>query len=282
MQLKHTLAFSLLAVAGLSACDDSTGPEGPIDVTVDFAALVNGADFACGQSYTNVGTMNTEITPTDFRFYVSDVQLIKSDGSADALELEQDGLWQRENVALLDFESGSLSCVNGTTATNTSIRGTVPGGDYTGLRFTLGIPAGLNHQDVAAAPPPFDLSGLYWNWNGGYKFARIDHNSAAPSGGWNFHLGSTGCTPSGDPTVPATACTNAHRPTVTFDVFDWEVNEVVADYGVLLEDSNLMQNTNQLGCMSFPGDPDCPEVMNNLGLDYEGSVSGGQKFFSVR
>ena len=42
----------------------------------------------------------------------------------------------------------------------------------------------------------------------------------------------------------------------------------VADYGVLLEDSDLTQNTNQLGCMSFPGDPDCPEVMNNLGLAY--------------
>lgn len=283
MKVSNKLAcMSLVAIGALAACDDSTGPAGPIDVTLQFAALVNGADFVCGQSYADVGTMDTEITPVDFRFYVSGVELLTANGAAEPLELEQDGLWQHDDLALLDFENGATACVNGTTGTNTTVRGTVPAGDYTGLRFTLGVPEAMNHLDAATAAPPQDLTSLWWNWNGGYKFMRIDHNSAAPSGGWNIHLGSTGCTPSGDPTVPATSCTNGHRPTITFDVFDWETNEVVADYGVLLEDSDLTQNTNQRGCMAFPGDPDCPEVMNNLGLDYEGSLSSGQKFFSMR
>ena len=272
-----------LAAAGvLAACDDSTGPEGPVDVTIQFAALVNGTTFTCGTSYPNVGTSDTEITPTDFRFYVSGVELLTASGGSEPLELEQDGLWQRENLALLDFENGATSCVNGTTATNTTVRGTVPAGDYTGLRFTLGVPESMNHQDASTAAAPQDLTALWWNWNGGYKFMRVDHTSNAASGGWNVHLGSTGCTPSGDPSVPATSCTNGHRPTITFNVFDWETNEVVADYGVLLEDSDVSVSVGPRGCMAFPGDADCPELMNNLGLDYEGSISTGQKFFSTR
>jgi len=181
MKFMHSTALAVLTLAGLTACDDSTGPAGPTDVTVNFAALVNGETLVCGASYAGVGVSSTEITPTDFRLYVSDVQLLRSDGSSEALELEQDGLWQRENVALLDFENGSASCVNGTTGTNTSVRGTVPAGSYTGLRFTLGVPASLNHQDQAAAPPPFDLSALFWSWNGGYKFVRMDHSSSTTS-----------------------------------------------------------------------------------------------------
>ena len=282
MNFSYACVCTLAAASLLAACDDSTTPAGPIDVTIDFAALVNGADFACGQSYSGVGASSSDVVFTDFRFYVSGVELIDASGGVEPLELEQDGLWQRDDLALLDFEDASTSCVNGTAATNTSVRGTVPAGDYTGLRFTLGVPESMNHADQSSAAAPLDLTALFWSWNAGYKFARMDHTSAAQPNGWNVHLGSTGCTPAGDPTVPATSCANQHRPTVTLDVFDWEVNEVVADYGVLVDDSDLTVNTGPKGCQSFPGDPECAPVMNNFGLDYEGSASAGQTFFTVR
>ena len=282
MKFLHSAGLVLAAATAVTACSDSTGPEGPVDVSIEFAAVVNGTAFACGQTFTGVGTSSTDIVLTDFRFYVSGVELLDASGSAQPLELAQDGTWQREDVALLDFEDASTSCVNGTPATNTTVRGTVPAGNYTGLRFTLGVPEDMNHVDQTTAAAPLDLTALFWSWNGGYKFARMDHTSADQPNGWNVHLGSTGCTPAGDPTVPATSCTNGHRPTITFAVFDWEANEVVADYGALVQDSDLSVNTNQKGCMSFPGDPDCAPVMNNFGLDYEGSVSAGQTFFTMR
>lgn len=274
------LAAALLAVA---ACeDDPVEPAAPIDVTIDFAAAVNGAAFNCGTSYDNVGTANTTITPVDFRFYVHDVELIGADGSTTALDLTQDGTWQRENVALLDFENGSSSCVNGTTAMNTTVRGTAPDATYTGVRFTLGVPEDLNHADQTAAAAPLDLTSLFWSWNGGYKFLRIDHTSDAQPEGWFVHLGSTGCTPTGDPTVPATSCDNEHRPTFEFTSFDLGIDEIVADYGALLSGSDLSQNSGAKGCMSFPGDPECAVVMNAFGLAYEGNQPSGQSFFSIR
>ncbi len=279
-----TLAVGLVLGTVVVACeDDPNEPQGPIDVAVQFAAQVNGAAFACGTTYQGVGTANTDIDISDFRFYAHDFRLVDNGGAEVPLELTQDGLWQLDNLALLDFENGTASCGNGTAATNTVVRGTAPAGDYVGLRFRLGVPFAMNHQDQTTAAAPLDLSGLFWVWNAGYKFARIDHTSAASPGGWNVHLGSTGCTPTGDPTAPATACANEHRPEISFAAFDASSDVVVADYGRLLAGSDLTVNAPQTakGCQAFPGDADCPPVMNRFGLDYEGSTSSGQTFFSV-
>lgn len=276
------LSVALVPLAFAACDDDPVAPAGPIDVSLDFVAEVNGAAFACGQSYAGVGTAGTEITPVDFRLYVHDVVLLGDGGEEAPVELTQDGTWQFENLALLDFENGSGPCVNGTAAENTSIRGTAEAGDYSRVRFTLGVPFELNHIDQTTAPAPLDLSALFWSWNGGYKFARLDHTSASVPTGWNVHLGSTGCTPGGGPTTVPTTCANEHRVEVTLDL-DPETGVIVADYGALLAGADLSVNVaGAPGCMSFPGDADCPPVMNAFGLDYEGSLSSGQVFFSAR
>ena len=275
-------ALALCTLVAACGDDEPTGPD-VIDVSIAFSAQVGGAAFVCGTSYDDVGTMNTTITPTDYRFYVHDVRLITASGSEVSIALDQTGDWQMGDLTLLDFEDGTGSCVNGTAATNTVVEGTVPAASYSGIAFRLGVPEDMNHMDQTAAPAPLDLSGLFWNWNAGYKFLRIDHTSAAMPGGWNVHLGSTGCSPTGSPTTPAIGCVNEHRPEMVFSSFDHENDEIVADLARLLEGSDLTFNTASTasGCMSFPGDADCPPVMNRLGLDYEGVNSSGQTFFSV-
>ena len=147
---------------------------GDREVEINFSGWVGQDEFVCGESYDEVGASQTTITPTDFRLYVSEVALIDRDGNAVPVELEQDGQWQYENVALLDFEDGTESCDNGTPQTNTTIVGTVPEGDYESLQFTLGVPKKLNHEDAAIAPSPLNLTSMWWNWQGGYKFLRTD------------------------------------------------------------------------------------------------------------
>lgn len=56
------------------------------------------------------------------------------------MTLDQDGAWQLGDLALLDFEDASGACANGTAGMNTTLRGTVPEGEYTGLSFTIGVP----------------------------------------------------------------------------------------------------------------------------------------------
>lgn len=144
------------------------------EVAINFEGWVGSDRFACGESYDKVGASETTITPTDFRFYVSNVALIDEDGNAIPLELEQDGKWQYQNTTLIDFEDGTGACDNGTADTNTTIIGTVPEGDYQSLQFTLGVPKNLNHDDAAIAPSPLNLTSMWWNWQGGYKFLRAD------------------------------------------------------------------------------------------------------------
>lgn len=144
------------------------------EVAIDFAAYVGESEFACGESYENIGTAASTITPKDFRFYVSNVALIDENGEAVPLELEQDGKWQYQNTALLDFEDGTSACDNGTADMNTTIVGTVPEGDYQSLQFTMGVPEKLNHDDAAIAPSPLNLTSMWWSWQGGYKFLRAD------------------------------------------------------------------------------------------------------------
>jgi hypothetical protein len=166
------LSFAALASCGLASAAHAD------DVTLRFAAEVNGAAFACGQQYAAVGTTASTVTPGDYRFFVSSVALIDTSGKAVPVELTQDGMWQHANVALLDFENGSGPCINGNGALNDSIKGSVPAGDYTGLQLTLGIPFELNHADVVLAPSPLNLSAMFWNWQGGHRFLKVDMSTS--------------------------------------------------------------------------------------------------------
>lgn len=142
-------------------------------VTIEFAGQVGEAAFACGETY-SLGTEATPVTALDFRFYVSQVALLDAAGNEVPLVLQQDGRWQHQDIALIDFEDRSGACANGTPEVRTQVVGSVPAGDYTGLTFTMGVPFGLNHIDSTLAPSPLNLTSMWWNWNAGYKFARID------------------------------------------------------------------------------------------------------------
>ena len=48
--------------------------------------------------------------------------------------------WQNDDTALLDFEDKTSPCNEGTPETNTIIRAIAPQGEYTGVRFIVGVP----------------------------------------------------------------------------------------------------------------------------------------------
>jgi uncharacterized repeat protein (TIGR04052 family) len=174
---KSILLTTAIAFTGMIALDFDElvqAQSNTQEVIINFAGWVGEEEFACGKSYEQVGTSQATITPADFRFYVSDLALVDEEGNVVPIELEQDSKWQYKNVALIDFEDGSGGCDNGTAETRTMVVGTVPEGDYQNLQFTLGVPKNLNHEDAAVAPSPMNLTSLWWNWQGGYKFLRAD------------------------------------------------------------------------------------------------------------
>ncbi|MEO0521163.1 MAG: MbnP family copper-binding protein [Cyanobacteria bacterium P01_A01_bin.116] len=171
--LKLVAGAGVAAIAFFPSADTTANAVESQRVSIQFEGAVGSEPFACGETY-RVGTEDSAITPLDFRLYVSEVALIDAAGNTVPVVLEQDGLWQHQNVALLDFEDKTGSCANGTPETRAEVVGAVPAGDYSGLKFTLGVPFALNHIDSTLAPSPLNLTSLWWNWNFGYKFARVD------------------------------------------------------------------------------------------------------------
>jgi len=251
-----------------------------VPVTIDFAALVGDEPFACGNSYENLGLAGTTVTPSDFRFYVHNLRLIDSTGREVPVLLDQDGIWQLEDLALLDFEDKSAPCNLGTVQTNTSVRGVVPAGSYDGIRFSLGVPFRMNHQEVGVAQSPLVLTAMFWSWQGGYKFIRIDDATDLV----RVHVGSTGCETDAPNSV--IGCARQNRGEVFLPRFDPQADTIVADLAALLADNDLTVNapTTPPGCMAGPDDTDCGPMMQNLGVNFANGLpdASRQTFFQVR
>lgn len=260
------VASFLLIGCGSGSSDSANEPERQ-DIEIEFSARVGNEVIRCQEMTTStVGTANTIPTFKDIRMFISQVALLNEQGEIVDVVLTQDGKWQYQNVALLDFETGSETCANGNPDTNSIIKGTVPEGDYAGIQFTLGVPMELNHYGIDGddSVSPLDVTGMNWSWQNGHKHIRMD------IAGWNIHLGTTGCeTVQGKDEEVDCSSSRPNRPTYQFDKFNPASNVVVLDYQRLVASSDVSVNTDStpLGCMSSSVDADCQNIFRNLGLD---------------
>ncbi|MEW6267698.1 MAG: MbnP family copper-binding protein, partial [Thermodesulfobacteriota bacterium] len=289
MRAVRALIVLLAAMSSATGCGDGTrgggGPAAPTDpsaVALTFLAEIDGEPFACGRSFAGVGTSAATVEPADLRFYVSDVRLVGEDGAETPLLLDQDGTWQLEDLALLDFEDGSGRCsFAGSREVNTSIRGTAPPGAWAGVRFTVGVPFARNHGDAATAPPPLDATALFWNWNAGYKFFVFDSWAQASGNEFRVHVGSTRC--EGDGRGHVSGCGNPNRIPVEIAPLDPREDAVVVELAALLVATDVERNAPETppGCMGAPADPDCAGPFAQLGLPFAGRPAAAQRVFGA-
>ena len=254
-----------------------------VPITLQFRGMVGSQTFGCGNNYPNIGTTNADFRPADFRFYVHNIRLVTADGKEVPLRLDQDGAWQYHDVALLDFENAVSPCNDGTPQTNFVVHGMAAPLAYTGVRFFLGVPFELDHINEATAPSPLNLDGLFWSWQDGYKFLRIEGIDLATLNTVLAHIGSTGCVLGAGNVV--TSCTRPNVGEINLDHFDPSTNVIVADLAALFSNTDIHSNQSNTaeGCQSDPGDMDCVPIFLNLGINFsEGSPNPtSQKLFRV-
>ena len=268
----------------LAATTAAVSADSLVPLTVRFAGMVGATPFACGQSYANIGTSHATITASDFRFYVHNVRLVNAKGDTVRAKLAPAAPWQDTDVALLDFENGQATCSNGTPDTRTEVTVLVPPGTYRGVAFALGVPFTRNHGDLSAQPAPLSLSHLYWSWNSGYKFMRVDmratqgDSAATP---WVIHLGSTGCTGATGAATAPTTCAQPNRAEVRLAGFDPAKHVVAADLAAILSRVDVRKNQPKTaaGCMSAPSDADCGGLFASLGLPHPNSTGADTPAF---
>ncbi|QRK04657.1 metallo-mystery pair system four-Cys motif protein [Archangium violaceum] len=264
---KSRPALLLLSVLPLlQAC------ERPFTV-VRFSAQVGEQPLRCATSYPNIGKSGTPIELIDFKLYVRDVTLVRANGERHPLILEQDGTWQVDSIAMLDFADGTGTCEAGGPETRMEVVGRAPDfDDYTGLEFKLGVPEEQNHLNGPTRPPPLNVPKMFWSWQGGYKFLGLDLRTPRYEQ-WVFHLGASGCT--GSP-AEGYSCAATNQATVSLSGFNPTNNQVVLDVAALLADSALdhvIDNKTDFvaGCMSGRTDPECPALFEKVGLAADGT-----------
>jgi len=273
--MKNLLIAFIFTICSVFAINAQTQP-----ININFQAVVGDKAFDCRETYEGIGTTNSKMSVTDFKFYVQDVRLVDKKGKETPVNLTNDGKFQTEKVALLDFENGEGTCTNGTKELNTAIRGTVPKGKYSGVKFTIGVPEELNHLDPTLQPSPLNFTRMMWSWQLGFKFARIDTKTTGRPNGYVLHLGSTNCVTDANGIIN---CARPNRPEFVFEKFDLVKDSVIVDLKTLFAGANvdINQEKTAAGCMSFEGDSDCLPVFKNLGLSFEGSTAIKQSFLRV-
>lgn len=175
------LSIILAAVLALTGCrrDPSVEPVVDREVRVTFQPTWNGTDFE--KSIVHLNASGQRVLIQQVKFFVSGFTLISDSGSAKVSEVE-----------LLDLTDGPQE---------RTMR--VPYGSYGSLRFGLGLPYALNHQDITQVQPPSPLDygqGMYWEWTTMYRFmifdGRFDTNpdgTGTPPFQFSLHTGQDEC-----------------------------------------------------------------------------------------
>jgi uncharacterized repeat protein (TIGR04052 family) len=243
-------------------------------VTINFAARVGDAAFACGSSYVDVGSSGVTAQPRDFRFFVHDVRLVGADGGEVPVEIDERAPYQALGTALLDFENATGGCLSGDATTNTTITGKAPPGEYTGVAFRIGVPESLNHANPAAQPVPLAAGNMAWGWLSGYRFLRAELG-AEGGGGGVLHLGSAACT--GDPALGSVSCARPNRAAVTLTGFNATTDTIVADIAAIFVGTDLGVES-----LCHSAGAACEGMFQSLGVALgTGQSSGTQSVFRV-
>lgn len=177
--------FSFLAFVSLltfSACDNGE-PAGFGSVSIEFDNLANGETLVLGKDYTNGAgeTMNFSM----FNYFVSNFKLTKADGTVYTMPKDSSYFLVKEAA---DGKNQVITLKN------------IPAGDYTSIQYIVGVDslksAAPLSQRTGVLDPASGAAGMYWAWNSGYIFVKVEGtspqaplNTATNTRPFRFHIG---------------------------------------------------------------------------------------------
>lgn len=194
-------------------------------------------------------------------FFIYDIKLIDAEHRAQSFTL--DTSQYPDQVALINL---------GLNQNTFALPGSSVSDAFNGIEFTLGVPEALNHANPLQANSPLNNSQMFWSWQQGYKFLRIDgrfetgdtKSQTAPQR-WAFHLGSTGCVSSSALRPPGEPCRYSHRVRVRLGGFDPQRNYIEVNLAELL---NVLDNVSNTVCTGdYQAQPVCVDLLAAVGLD---------------
>jgi hypothetical protein len=162
--------------------DDTPEPEVGVGVLeLEFDHKFGGEELEFGQAYINAA--GEQMTFSMFRYFVTNLELVREDNSV----FQVPNSHSNHLVDHANLDSRLISIPN------------VPVGTYKAVRFVLGVDSLTNTLPVEQRTGVFDVAGaaqgMYWSWNSGYIFVKVEGNSPASpeaGGAFRFHIGGFG------------------------------------------------------------------------------------------
>lgn len=190
------MSISLFLIVLLACQNDPLEPEfGTVQLNFDNVVGAQDLRMDSSTSYTNAS--GEAFSVSRLMYFVSNIRLKKSNGS--------------EYVVPQD--SSYFLVVEGNPASQSISLRNVPAGDYSSISFVLGVDSLRNTMGVdkrtGALDPAGAAAGMYWDWNSGYIFLKLEGTSPkAPvdaTGKRNFmyHIGLFGGYSAAPGTIPA-------------------------------------------------------------------------------
>jgi len=196
-----------------------------------------------------------------FQFFVSDVELKNRQGE-----------WRKFSLAITPDQTEEVALL-GSTCQNSESENwqlifdePMELASFQAIRFSLGVPFEQNHLNPLLQASPLNVSSMFWIWQTGHKFVRIEMNDE--SADWLFHLGSTGCKSPSVMRAPNNTCLYPN-------LFQMEVtlassNNIAFDLAKLLGNVDLSMETS---CQSEQESSACQQFFSHL------KPEGEQKIF---
>lgn len=157
----------IIVLTMVSSCkkeDSGTEPTGIGNLKIEFDHFANNERLALGVNYRNSNGDTMKFSM--FNYYVSNFSLVKSDGS----------------VYVIPKDSCYFLIKEENTGQNREIefKG-IPAGDYKEIRFIIGVDSLKSVSPISertgVLDPAGEAAGMYWMWNSGYIFVKVEGTS---------------------------------------------------------------------------------------------------------
>lgn len=241
--MKKIIIPALATITLLTSCKKETVAEYDNskkgELSIEFDNVAGAADLELNTgNYTNPS--GETFTVTKLKYYVSNFKLTNVNGTEHTVP--------QDSCYFLIDESDEATH-------ETAVR--IPEGEYKTLTFTIGVDSLRNTKDISLRTGVLDPTGfgadMYWSWNSGYIFFKMEGASAASTmGEYMYHVGLFGglstptinniktvtldLTARGTPKVKTGKETNIHLLVDVFKIFNGSSNFSIAEHAMVMVD----------------------------------------------
>ncbi len=175
INLNKILLLLFIATASLfTACKDDDDDPTPTPtvlpkLSLEMDHLAGATKFYLDSTYTNAN--GDQFTASVFKYYISNIRLVKTDNSVVTIP-DTYFLVNADDESSMTLEMDSM-----------------PLGLYKSIKFMIGVDSTRNVSgaQTGALDP---LNGMFWTWNSGYIFLKLEGTSPAIStSNFTYHIG---------------------------------------------------------------------------------------------